>query len=80
MSNEFIQFCATRGIRRQLTAAYTSHQNGVAEHKNRTLLETARSLRHGTQLPRFLWEEMIRSANYIVNRCSTRALRNSTPY
>ena len=33
-SNKFNQFCKDYGIRRQLTAAYTPQQNGVAERRN----------------------------------------------
>ncbi|CAL2255657.1 unnamed protein product [Prunus armeniaca] len=33
-SQEFINFCTVNGIQRQLTAAYTPQQNGVAERKN----------------------------------------------
>ena len=33
-STEFIDLCATYGIHRQLTAAYTPQQNGVAKRKN----------------------------------------------
>lgn len=41
ISHEFEQHCTTHGIHRQLIAARTPHQNGVAERKNRTLLEAA---------------------------------------
>lgn len=37
-------FCEENGIRRELTAPYTPEQNGVAERKNRTVVEMARSL------------------------------------
>jgi hypothetical protein len=33
-SNEFNQFCLENGIKRQLTAAFTPQQNGVAERRN----------------------------------------------
>jgi transposase InsO family protein len=32
-SNEFANMCESNGIKRQLTAAYTPHQNGVSERK-----------------------------------------------
>jgi len=37
-SKEFTEFCSTHGVNRQLTAAYTPQQNGVAEQKNRTIM------------------------------------------
>ena len=44
MSNEFMDFCKYYGIKRKFTAPYTSQQNGVAERKNRTLMNMARSM------------------------------------
>ncbi|XP_074378095.1 uncharacterized protein LOC141719617 [Apium graveolens] len=37
-SDDFNNFCKEHGIQRQLTTAYTSQQNGVAERKNRTVM------------------------------------------
>ena len=41
-SNEFGEFCKANGIIRQLTTAYTPQQNGVAERKNRTVMNLVR--------------------------------------
>ena len=43
-SNNFQNFCEMNGIKRQLTTAYTPQQNGVAERKNCTVVEMARSM------------------------------------
>ena len=43
-SHEFNNFCKTNGISRRLTAAYTPQQNGVAERKNRTIMNMVRSI------------------------------------
>jgi len=37
-SNEFREFFKTHGITRQLTASFMPQQNGVAERKNRTIM------------------------------------------
>lgn len=37
-SNEFTNFCEMNDIRRQLIAAYTPQQNGVAKRKNCTIM------------------------------------------
>lgn len=42
-SNSFNDFCRYRGIKRQLTSAYTPQQNGVFERKNKTLMNVIRS-------------------------------------
>jgi hypothetical protein len=52
---EFNAFCQQAGIHRQLTAAYTPFQNGLAERRNRSILEKARSMMFGSGVPNFLW-------------------------
>ncbi|HLP34673.1 MAG TPA: DDE-type integrase/transposase/recombinase, partial [Amoebophilaceae bacterium] len=43
-NQEFDEYLQNCGIRHRLTVPYTPQQNGVAERKNRTLLNTARCL------------------------------------
>ncbi|GJR60287.1 putative ribonuclease H-like domain-containing protein [Tanacetum coccineum] len=38
------EFCAKKGIKREFSVARTPQQNGVAERKNRTLIEAARTM------------------------------------
>ena len=45
-SNAFNEFCSDAGICRQLTVPYNPQQNGVAERKNRTVCEDAKSMLH----------------------------------
>ena len=40
----FTEFCAREGIIREWTAPYNSEQNGIAEQKNRTIVEVARAM------------------------------------
>lgn len=42
-STEFNDFCKAHGIKRQLTAAYTPQKNGVAERRNRTVMNLVRA-------------------------------------
>ena len=51
LSNEFIVFCDENRIHRQLTTRYTPQQNSVAEQKNRTDVEMARTLLKAQGLP-----------------------------
>ncbi|GJV62630.1 uncharacterized mitochondrial protein-like protein [Tanacetum coccineum] len=49
--NKFIDdFCREKGIRREYSVARTPQQNGVAERRNRTLIEAARAI---TKLGKF---------------------------
>lgn len=50
LSQDFTSFCENHAMQRELTAPYTPEQNGVAEYKNRTILEVARSLMNGNSL------------------------------
>ena len=80
LSNEFSQFLAENGIRRELTHPNSPQQNGVAERFNRTLFEMARSLLHHAGLETSFWAEALKTAVYIRNRSPTRALIGQTPY
>lgn len=55
-------------------------QNGVAERKNRTLVEATRCLLIQLGLPPSFWAEAISTANYVKNRCISRSIEGSTPY
>ena len=51
-ANDFEAFCTQQGIRHQTTPAYTPQLNDVAERKNRTILDMARSLLKAKKLPK----------------------------
>lgn len=79
-NNEFNSFLKENGITRRLSAPYTPHQNGIAERKNRTLLEKARSLMIESNAPMYLWGEAIYTANYLSNRSPNNRIGNVTPF
>lgn len=80
LSREFIRYCETHGILHQLTAPYTPEHNGVAERKNRTVVEMARSMLHEMNLPLNLWVEATAAAVLILNRSPTKAVKVQTPF
>ncbi|GJW57094.1 retrovirus-related pol polyprotein from transposon TNT 1-94 [Tanacetum coccineum] len=45
------------GIKQQFSTARTPQQNGVVERRNRTLVETAKTMLIFSRLPEFLWVE-----------------------
>jgi transposase InsO family protein len=47
------------GIKRQLIAAYTPQQNGVAERKNHTVVEMARSMLQTKGLSNSFWGDAV---------------------
>ena len=52
----------------------------MAERKNRSLVEIAKSLLKAKGLPKCFWVEAIHTATYILNRSPTIALQNQTPF
>ncbi|KAF5773549.1 putative RNA-directed DNA polymerase [Helianthus annuus] len=72
------EFCTSKGILHEFSAAYTPQQNGVAERKNRTLIETARTMLVESQLPIPFWTEAVASACYTLNRVLTVKRHNKT--
>nr|GEV37437.1 retrovirus-related Pol polyprotein from transposon TNT 1-94 [Tanacetum cinerariifolium] len=55
-------------------------QNGIAERKNRTLIEAARTLLADLLLPIPFWAEAINTACYVQNRVLVTKPHNKTPY
>ncbi|GKD29574.1 retrovirus-related pol polyprotein from transposon TNT 1-94 [Tanacetum coccineum] len=68
------------GIHRELTSPYTPEQNGIAEQKNRTVMEMARSMLKEKRLPDNLWAEAVSTAVYLLNLSPTKAVLNRTPF
>nr|GEY94214.1 hypothetical protein [Tanacetum cinerariifolium] len=76
-SKEFKGFCENNGIQRQLTAAYTPHQNGVVERKNQTLMNMVRSIMSARKVPKTFWPEAANWCVHVLNRSPTAALENN---
>ncbi|GJU48345.1 ribonuclease H-like domain-containing protein [Tanacetum coccineum] len=73
-------FCAMKGIRREFSVARTPQQNGVAERRNRTLIEAARTMLADSKLPTTFWAEAVNTACYVQNRVLVVKPHNKTPY
>ena len=54
-SLEFNQYCNSNGIAKQLTTSYTPQQNGVAEQKNRTIMNMVRFMLIENLIPKEFW-------------------------
>nr|GEX79392.1 putative ribonuclease H-like domain-containing protein [Tanacetum cinerariifolium] len=64
----FIELCASKGIKREYSNAKTPQQNGVAERKNRSLIENARTMLADSFLPKTFWAEAVSTVCYVLNR------------
>ena len=78
-SKEFVRFCRDVRIKRELTTPYNPQQNGVAEIKNRTIMEAVKTMIHDQDLPMHLWAKAARTTMYVHNRLSHNALGFKTP-
>uniref|UniRef100_A0A2N9E1N9 Retrovirus-related Pol polyprotein from transposon TNT 1-94 n=1 Tax=Fagus sylvatica TaxID=28930 RepID=A0A2N9E1N9_FAGSY len=75
----FAKFLQEHGIVAQYTMPGSPDQNGVAERRNRTLLDMVRSMLSSSNLPKSLWAEALKTAVYILNRVPTKAVPK-TPF
>ncbi|KAK2420702.1 putative mitochondrial protein [Trifolium repens] len=75
----FAKFLQEHGIVAQYTMPGSSSQNGVAERRNRTLLDMVRSMLSNSNLPKSLWNEALKTTVYILNRVPSKAVPK-TPF
>jgi transposase InsO family protein len=61
-------YCDEVGIKHEVSATYTSQQNGVVERKNQTLITLVRTMLDEYNTPQDLWAEAINIACYASNR------------
>lgn len=79
VNKDLKNYLKSEGIKMKFTPGYTPQLNGIAERKNRTLIEIARCLLIDAKLSKNFWGEAVNTANYIQNRLITRAT-NAIPY
>ncbi|GJR49992.1 putative RNA-directed DNA polymerase [Tanacetum coccineum] len=79
MNSQMNLFFQSKGIVHQTTCPHTPEQNGVAERKNRLLLEMTRALIIESNAPIFFWPEALATATYLINRLPTKILKMKTP-
>ncbi|GJY81536.1 putative ribonuclease H-like domain-containing protein [Tanacetum coccineum] len=58
-------FYREKGIRREYSVARSPQQNGVAERRNRTLIEAVRTILAYSKLPTTFWVEAVSTACYV---------------
>lgn len=80
MSDEFSTYCEENEIHRELTAPYSPLQNGIAERKNRTIVEMGRSMMKARGVPKQFWGEAVATTVYLLNISPTKAVLNQTPF
>nr|GFA55571.1 retrovirus-related Pol polyprotein from transposon TNT 1-94 [Tanacetum cinerariifolium] len=68
------------GIKREFSVARTLQQNGVAERKNRALIEAARTMLADLKLLTTFWADAVNIGCYVQNRVLVIKPHNKTPY
>ena len=74
LDGEFTTYLQDVGTIRHLNVHDSPQSNGVVEHLNQTLVESARTMLFATNLPPFLWAEAIHHAAWLRARIPSRAL------
>jgi hypothetical protein len=75
----FARFLQENGIVAQYSTPGEPQQNGVAERRNRTLMDMVRSMLSYSSLPVGLWMEALKTATHILNRVPSKSVPK-TPY
>ena len=74
LSHDFRTYLSDNGIISQLSAPGTPQQNGVAERRNRTLLDMVRSMLSFSTLPISFWGYALQTAIYILNMVPSKSV------
>nr|GEV15837.1 hypothetical protein [Tanacetum cinerariifolium] len=74
------QICKDKGIKREFSVARTPQQNRVAERRNMTLIEAARTMLVDSKLPTTFWSEAVNTACFVLNRALVTKPYNKIPY
>jgi hypothetical protein len=78
-SKEFNEYLKEHGIQRKYSCSYSPQHNGVAERKNRHIVEIARVMLNEKNLPNYFWVEAVATVVYIMNRTPTAVVHGMTP-
>ena len=79
-SHLFQEFLQKIGIIFQRSCPSTPQQNGVAERKNRHLLDVVRTLLLESFVPARFWCEALSAAVYLINRLPSSSLNHVSPF
>jgi transposase InsO family protein len=77
--NPFTLFLQENDIVHQFSMPEDPPQNGLAERRNRTLMDMVRSMICNTILPECLWSETLKTSTHVLNRVLSKFVP-TTPY
>nr|GEY07905.1 hypothetical protein [Tanacetum cinerariifolium] len=73
-------YFVAEGIHHQTSVARTPKQKSIVERRNRTLVETVRTMLRAAKVPLFFWAEAIATACFTQNRSLVIPHHEKTPY
>lgn len=79
VNHQFQAYFQTHGLLHETSCSQTPQQNGIAERKNRHLLETARALLLGANVPNRHWDDAVTTSVHLLNRMPSKVLNFQTP-
>ena len=79
-SNKFETFYNDRGMKRQTSTPRTPPQNGIAERRNRSILDYARKLMIEKKIALKYWREAVSTIVYSLNYVQFKKGTHSTPF
>ncbi|KAJ9565708.1 hypothetical protein OSB04_001674 [Centaurea solstitialis] len=80
LSQTFQSYMLQNGILHESSCVDTPAQNGVAERKNRHLLEVARALLFHMTVPKPFWADAVATACFLINRMPSVILDGQIPF
>lgn len=80
MSESFQSYMRQHGILHQPLCVDTPPQDGVAERKNKHLLETTRALLFQMQVPKQFWADPVSKVCFLINHMPSTVLTSDVPY
>lgn len=79
LNSNFQTYLEKHGIDHKISCAYSPQQNGVSERKNGCLLEVARALMIGGNVPNNFLGDAILTFAYLISRLPSKTLNFQTP-
>ncbi len=70
-SKEFSEYLKEHGIQRKYSCNYSPQENGVAERKNKHVVEITFAMLNKKNLPNYFWVEAVVTVVYTMNRTPT---------
>lgn len=80
VNQDLKKYLQEHGISHHTTCPYSPQQNGVAERKNRHLLEVVWTFLFGAHMPTSYGGEVLSVAAYLINRVPSNSLNFQTPF